>query len=172
MNNGVAAQILKIGFVQALAFEGDQADGQAGGVKLQHHRRQRAGRKTAEIRHCEIGNRAEVGVGVCTWLKIDFDEAYAGKRTGFDVIHATGQGEKLFERVGDVRFNLLRRHAGIKCGDDHDGNVDRRKKINRHTNEGHGADNGHDQAGNNNEKWIFNREAGHQFSLPFSRCLR
>jgi len=78
MNNGVAAQILKIGFVQALAFEGDQADGQAGGVKLQHHRRQRAGRKTAEIRHCEIGNRAEVGVGVCTWLKIDFDEAYAG----------------------------------------------------------------------------------------------
>ena len=57
--NVVLTEVVQFGFVQTLAFEGNQADGQAGGVKLQHHRRQRAGRKAAEVGHREIRNRAD-----------------------------------------------------------------------------------------------------------------
>ncbi len=66
------------------------------------------------------------------------------------MIHAAGQGEKPFEGIGNVRFDLLRRHAGIKRSYDDDGNVDGRKKVNRHTHEGHGANDGHHEAGDDN----------------------
>jgi len=128
VSHGIAAQILQVGLVQSLALEGDQAYGQAGSVKFQHHGRERAGGKAAEIRHGQIRNGAEVGIRVCAGLKINFDEAHSGQRTRFDVIHAAGQGEKSLEWISDVRFDLLRRHTGIKGGHHDNGNIDGGKR--------------------------------------------
>src|SRR4029077_16813343 len=114
--------------------------------KFQHHRRKRAGGKAAEGRHGETGNRAEVGIRVCAGLKINLDEAHAGERTRFDVINAAGKGEETFKGVGDVCFDLLRRHAEIKGSHHDNGNVDGRKKVDGHAHESDGADDGDDQA--------------------------
>ncbi len=47
-------EIVKLRFVQALALHRDQADRQAGGIELQHHRRQRAGRQAFQIGQRQI----------------------------------------------------------------------------------------------------------------------
>lgn len=61
------------------------------------------------------------------------------------MIYAAGQRKPTFKRIGDIGFDLLRRHAGVKRGDDDDWNIDRRKEVNRHTNQGNGADDDDDQ---------------------------
>ena len=161
--NVVLAKIVELSFVQAFAFQRDQANRQAGRVKLQYNRRQRSRRKAAKIGHREIRNGAEVGVGVRSWLKIDLDQAYAGKRARFDVVDAACQREQSFEWVGDVGFDLLRRHAGIKRGDDHDRNVDRRKQIHGHAHKRHGAHDGDAQTDHDNKEGILDGKAGHHF---------
>src|SRR5260370_6707133 len=109
--NIVLAEIAELRLVQALPFQSDQTNGKTGGVKLQNHRRKRPGWKTPEIGHGEIRDSADRGVGVQAWLKIDFDETYAGKGARFDVVDAARKREKPFEAAGDVGFNLLRRHS-------------------------------------------------------------
>ena len=48
------------------------------------------------------------------------------------MIDAAAERKESLERIGDVGFDLLRRHAVVKRRDDHDRNVDLRKKIDRH----------------------------------------
>ena len=123
----ILAEVAQLGFVQTFAFQSDQTDGQARRVELQNHRRQRAGRQLAQIRHREIRNAGHGGISVEARLEINFDQTHARQRTRFDVIHAAGQGEKTLEATRDVSLNLLRRHAVEKRGDDHDGNFNRRE---------------------------------------------
>ena len=78
------------------------------------------------------------------------------------MIDAASQGEPPLEGVADVGLNLFGRHARIKSGDDHDGNVDRWKKIDRHAHQGNRADDGDDQANHNDEVGISDSEPGHQ----------
>ena len=47
-------EIVKLGFVQPFAFHGDQAHRKAGGIELQHQRRQGSGRQTLQIGQREI----------------------------------------------------------------------------------------------------------------------
>src|SRR4029077_19601025 len=107
---------MELRFVKALAFEGNQANGQAGSVELKNDRRQGPRGKPAEIGHREVLDRAEVRISVCTGLKIDFDQADARQRARFDVIDAARKRKPALERVGDVGFDLLRWHAGIERG--------------------------------------------------------
>src|SRR4029077_10487817 len=73
----VTPQILELRFIQALTFQRDEANRQAGGVKFQDHRWQRARWETAQVGHGQVGYRAQVGVRVSARLKINFDQAYA-----------------------------------------------------------------------------------------------
>jgi hypothetical protein len=106
------AEVAQLRLVQAFAFQGNQTHRQAGRVKLQNHRRQGAGRQLAQIRHREVGDAGHGGIGIEAGLKINLDQAHARQRTRFNVIHAAGQREEALKASGDVRFDLLRRHAG------------------------------------------------------------
>ena len=71
-------------------------------------------------------------VGVGAGLEVDLDEAHAGQRARFAVIHVGGQREEALEGVGDVGFNLLRRHAVVERGHHHHRHVDVGKQIHGH----------------------------------------
>src|SRR5579872_3150175 len=53
--NAKLRQIVKLGFVETLALDGDKAHGKTRRIELQHNGRQSAGRKTLQIGECEIG---------------------------------------------------------------------------------------------------------------------
>ena len=128
--------IVELRFGQALAVDGEQANRKARRVHAHHDRRKRALRKPPQVRHREIGNLRYIGVGVRARLKIDLDQADAGHRARFHVIDSAAQGEETLERVRDIGFDLLRRHAAVKGGHFDHGNIDRRKHVHRHLHEG------------------------------------
>ena len=66
-----------------------------------------------QIGHGQIRNLGDVGVGIGAGLEINLDQAHAGHRARFHVVDAAGQREEALERVGDVRFDLLR--AACRC---------------------------------------------------------
>ncbi len=72
------------------------------------------------------------GVGIGAGLEVNLDEADAGQRARLAVIDVGGQGEEALEGVGDVGFNLLRRHAAIESGHHHHRHVDLGEKIDGH----------------------------------------
>ncbi len=124
--------VVELGLVQALTFDRQQADGKARGIHAHYNGRKRALREPSQIRHRKIGNLSHVGIGIRAWLKVNFDQTYAGHRTRFHVVDSASKREKPLKRVGDIRFNLLRRHAAVKGGYHHHGNVDRWKHVHRH----------------------------------------
>ncbi len=132
--NLVLQVVVKLRLVQPLPLHGQQAHRQARSVHLQHHGGQRALRQAPQVGHGQIGNLRHIGIGVGARLEIDLDQAHAGQRARFHVVDAAGQREEALERVGDVRFDLLRRHAAVERGHQHHGNVDRRKHVHRHLN--------------------------------------
>src|SRR5258708_11890590 len=75
-------------------------------------------------------------------LKINSDQAHAGQRPRLDVVHTAGQRKKPFERIGNARLDLLRRHPGIKRRHHHYRNIDWRKQVHWHSNQGDRAHNG------------------------------
>src|SRR5215469_4482310 len=72
---GIPAKVLHLCFVETLPLQGDEANWKARSVEFENHRRERTRRQAAEVGHGQIGNRAQVGVGVGAGLKVDFDEA-------------------------------------------------------------------------------------------------
>ena len=62
--------------------------------------------------------------GIRARLKVDLDQADAGQRARLNVVDTAAEGEEPFVAVGDVRFNLLRRHARVKGCNDDDRDVD------------------------------------------------
>ena len=99
---------MKLSFGEPCALERDQADRQAGGIELQHDRRQRAGRQAAQIGQRQIGKFGHIGVGVGAGLEIDSDDAHARQRARFHVIDAGGEREEALETVGDIGLDILR----------------------------------------------------------------
>ena len=79
-------QIVKLSFVQTFALHRDQTNRQAGGVELQHQRRQRAGRQALQVGQGQIGQLRHVGIGVGAGLEIYLDDADAQQRAGLHVI--------------------------------------------------------------------------------------
>ena len=77
------------------------------------------------------------------------------------MVDTASQGEKTLERVSDIRFNLLRRHAGIKRRHHNHGDVDVGEQIHRHACHGRYPDHGNDQAQHDDEKRVFDGEPGH-----------
>ena len=124
--------VVQLSFVQPFATHGQQAHRQARCIHFHDYGRQRTLRQPPHVGHGEIGNLRHIRVGVGSGLKVNLDQTHAGHRTRFHVIHAAGQREKSFERVGNVRFDLLRRHAAVKRGHQHDGNIDGGKHVHGH----------------------------------------
>src|SRR5215472_6640004 len=162
VSNVISAKVLQLCFVEALPLQGDKANGKARSVEFENDRRERTWWQAAEVGHGQIGNGAQVGVGVGASLKVDFDEADTRQGARFDVIHTARQREPPLKGVGDVGFHLFGWHAGIKRRDDHHGNIDRREKIDRHARQGNRADDGDEQANHNEEVGVFDGEPGHQ----------
>src|SRR5579864_3497981 len=158
----VLAEISKLSFIQALSFEGDQAHWQAGRVEFQDDRRQCAGRQLSQIRHRQIGDFAQVSVGVGSRLKINLDQADAGQRARFNVIDIAAQGEEPLEAAGDVSFNLFWRHPRVEGRDHHYRNVNGREKIDRHSYQNCSPNDCDHQTTNNNEVRVFDCKARHQ----------
>ncbi len=155
-------QVFQLRFAEALALQRKQADRQAGGVELQYHGRQGSGREPAQVRHGEIGDVAERGVGISAGLKIDSDEADAGEGARFDVVDVAAQSEKSLEGIRDVGFNLLRRHAGVKGGHDNDRDIDLREQVHGHAHHGGDANHRDHQADHDDEIRICQGKLGHQ----------
>ena len=155
-------QVVKLRLVQSLALHGDQADRQTGGVELQHHRRQRAGRQALQVGQRQIGELGDVGVGVGARLEIDLDDADAEQRARLHVIDAAGQREEALQRIGDIGLDIFRRHAGVERRDHHLGQIDGREQIHRHARQAGDADHGQRQADDDDEVRIANGEAWHQ----------
>ena len=127
----VLAQVAQGCFLESLALQGDQADGQAGRVELQHHGREGARRQAPQVGHRQVGNAGDGGIGVNAGLEIDFDNADAGERARLHVVNAGRQRKESLEAAGDVVFDLLRRHAGEKRGHHHHRDLDGGKEVHR-----------------------------------------
>ncbi len=78
----------------------------------------------------------------------------AGERARFDVIDVGAEREEALEGIGDVAFDLLRRHAGVEGGDDDDGNIDGREEIDRHGDDVDDADDQHHERDHDDEEGI------------------
>src|SRR3974390_143171 len=157
--------VMQLRFVQPLTFQRYQADGHAGGIKLQHHRRQGALRQSPQVGHREVGDFTHGRIRVGTGLKVDLDEAYPGQGARLDVVDIAAQSKESFEGIGDVGLNLLRRHAAVERGHHHDWNVDGRKQINRHAGDRCHANHNDGEAQHENEERILDRETRHWSSL-------
>ena len=164
-------QVLELGFVEPLALESDKADGLGGGGETQHHGGQRSGREPAQVGHGEIGHVAERGVGIGTGLEIELDEADAGEGPRLAVVHVGGEGEEALEGIGDIRFDLLGRHAVVEGGDDDHGHVDVGEEVDGHAEQVHDAHDRDDEAQHENEIGILQRKLGHFTAGPRWRSL-
>ena len=155
-------QIVKLRFVEALALHRDQADRQAGGVELQHHRRQRARRQALQIGQRQVGELRDIRIGVGSRLEEDLDDADAQQRARLHVVDAAGQREEALQRIGDVGLDVLGRHAGVERGDHDLRQIDGRKQIHRHARHAGDPDHRQRQADDDDEVRIANRKAWHR----------
>jgi len=144
-------QVLQRRFVQPLAFQRHQAHRLRGSIHSQHHWRQRTRRQTAQVGHGKIRNVAQGRIGIGTRLEVNLDQAHAGKRAGFAVVDVRGQREETLERVGDVGFDLLGRHAVVKRSHHNHRHIDLGKQVDRHTHDIHYADKRYHQAQHQDE---------------------
>ena len=163
--------IVQLGFGQSLALQSHQANRHAGGVELQHDRRQRALRQPSQVSHRQVGDLADRRVRIGSRLEVNLDQADAGERSRLDVVDVAAQREEALEGVGDVAFDLLRRHAAVERGHHDDRNLDLRKQIDRHARHRGHADHDDDQAEHQNEERMLDGKTGHR-PLLRSRSAR
>src|SRR5271165_3401724 len=87
------------------------------------------------------------------------------------MIDAAPQRKESFERIGDVSFDLLRRHPRIeRCHHDYR-DIDRGKQIDGHAYQRHRAHDRYHQAENDDKKRITDGEARHQRVPPDSAAF-
>ena len=158
-------EIAQLRLVQALALQRDQADRQARRVELLHDRRQRARRQPPQVRHREIRDLVDVGVGVGAGLEEHLDDADARQRPRLHVIDAGAEREEPLEAAGDVGLDLLRRHAVVERRDDDLRDVDVGEQVDRHAHDAGQPDDRDDQRHDDDEVGVADGEAGHQL-LP------
>ena len=145
---------MKLSLGETLPINRQQANGKTGCIHAHHDRGERALWKPPQVRHRQIRNLSHVRIRVRTWLEVDLDEAHAGHRPRFHVIDSAAQREESFECIRDVRFDLLRRHAAVKRRHLYDRNVDRRKHIHGHLDEGGESQHAHEEANHDDEIWV------------------
>ncbi len=147
------------------------------GIHAKHHRRQSAGRQSAQVGHRQVGNVAQRRVGIGAGLEVDLDEAHAGQRARFAVVDVGRESEEPLEGVGNVGFNLLRWHAVVKRRYNHHRHIDLWKEIDRHSNHGDSANERRPRGTSMMMKWGNLRanlgiSAHLQFPLPSCRSFR
>ena len=86
----------------------------------------------ADFRHGEARDGGDGGIRIGARLKVNLNHADAGERARLHMIDAAGQREEALQVIGDVAFDLLRRHPGIERRDCDHRDVHRRKEIDRH----------------------------------------
>jgi hypothetical protein len=91
-------------------------------------------------------------------LEEDFDDADAQQRARLRVVDAAGQREKAFQWVGDIGFDVLRRHARVKRRYYDLRQIDGGKEVDGHACKTRGADHQQGQADHHDEVWIANGE--------------
>jgi len=159
--DGVLPGVPELGFGHSLAFEGDEADGQAGGVELEDDRWEGAGRESAQVGGGEVGDGADRGVGIGSWLEVDLDEADARQGPAFDVVDSGSEGEEALEAASDGVFDLFRRHAGIERGHDDDRDADAGEEIDGKAQQGGDANHACDEAEDDRQVGISKGELCH-----------
>src|ERR1700733_1138580 len=159
-------EVFEIGLVEAFAFERDEAYGLARCGHAEHDGRQRPGGQAAQIGHGEVGDVAERGIRVGTRTEVDLDERDARERARLDVVDIGAEGEETLEGVGDVAFDLLRRHAGVERGNDDDRNINGREEIDRHGDDVDDADDEYHESDHDDEEGIAEGKFGHVSCLP------
>ena len=91
-----------------------------------------------------------------------------GQRARFAVVHVRSQSKEALERIGDVGFDLLGRHAVIKSGHDYHRHVNLGEQVDRHADHGDRADQRNDQADHQDEEGITQGELRHYWPPPFA----
>ncbi len=81
------------------------------------------------------------------------------------MIDAAGQREEALQVIGDVAFDLLRRHTRIKRRHNHYRHVHRREHIDRHASDAAHAEHKDHEADNDNQVRGADGKAGH--AAPF-----
>ena len=153
---------MKLGFAQPLAFHGQQANRQAGRVEFQDYRRQRSRRQPLQVGQRQVGDLSYIGVRAGAGLKGDLDDADAEQGSGFEVVHSAGQSEKALQRIGDIGFDILRRHAREERGDHYLWNVDGREQIHRHPRYAQPSEQKQRKTNDHDEVRIANRKSRHE----------
>ena len=73
--DGKLRVVVKLRFGEPLPFHRHQANRQAGGIKLQHHGRQGAGRQALQVGQGQVGDFRHIGVGAGSRLEVNLDNA-------------------------------------------------------------------------------------------------
>jgi GTP cyclohydrolase III len=106
----VLRDVLQVAVGHAFAVHGHQADRQARRVGLEHHRRKGPRRQILHVGDGQIRDGGGVDIRVGVGLKVDANDAHAVERSRLDMIDAAGEREEALQVIGDVAFDLLRRH--------------------------------------------------------------
>ena len=104
-------------------------------------------------------------------FEVNLDQAHAGQRARLGVIHIRSQGEEALEGVGDVRFNLLRRHTVVKRSDHDHWHVDAGEKVDRHAEQVEHADQHHHETKHDDEVGIAQGKLRHYCAPPSSLLM-
>ena len=75
------------------------------------------------------------------------------------MIDVAAQREEALKRIGDVAFDLLRRHAAVERGHDDDRNLDFGKQVHRHAIHGSDADHNNGEAEHQDEERVLDRKS-------------
>ena len=77
------------------------------------------------------------------------------------MLNPAGQREEALQVIGDVAFDLLRRHAGVERGHSDYRDVHGREQIHGHAQNRHATQDRDNHADHNNQVRRLDREAGH-----------
>ncbi len=83
------------------------------------------------------------------------------------MVDAAGERKKSLQVIRDVALDLLRRHSGVKRGDDDDRNVHCREHIHGHLDNADPAEDGDDQADNDDEIGRVDGKSRHEVPYDF-----
>ena len=123
-------------------------------------------RQAAQIGHGQVGDVAQRRIRIGARLEVDLDQADAGQRARFAVVDIRAQGKESLKGVGDVGFDLLRRHAVVESRHHHHRHIDLGKQIDRHAGNVDHADQHDHQAQHDDEEGICERKLRHYCSPP------
>src|SRR6185437_4741805 len=108
------------------------------------------------------------GVSAGPRLEIDLDQRHTRKRARFNMLDAAAQREESLERIGNVGFDLLRRHSVVEGRDHDDRDIDLGKKVDRHARQRHSSNDRNHQAEHDDEEGIAKGKTGHYWLSPLA----